>query len=209
MTPNNIVNMAKLIGLDAIAVSDHNSCLNLPAVFEITKNSDIVVIPAIEVCTSEEIHMLCYFHTLDDAMEFNQYIYQYLPSIQNQEEVFGNQLILDAKDNIIGTEEKLLINALTIGIEKLLKIVSKFNGVAVPAHVDKNSNSIISILGFIPEEYDFTCVEIVNSENKIAFQGKNITNSDAHYLENISEPVHFIDVTEKSIDGILKFLQER
>lgn len=208
MTPNNIVNMALLLGLDAIAVSDHNSSLNLPAVFDAAKNTDLVIIPAIEVCTNEEVHLLCLFHSLNDVMNFNETIYEFLPPIKNNENVFGKQLILDSEDNIIGKEEKLLINALSIGIEQLLKISKSNNGVVIPAHVDKHSYSIISNLGFIPEEYEFTCIEIKNPENKIQFNGKYITNSDAHYLENISEPIHFLEVKEKSIDGIMEYFKE-
>lgn len=207
MTPNNIVNMAVLLGIDAIAVSDHNSSLNLPAIFEVAKDTNLIVVPAIEVCTNEEVHMLCLFYTLEDSINFSNEIYNYLPPFQNNEAVFGRQLIMDSKDCKIGSEDKLLINALSIGIDKLLKTMIKYDGIAIPAHVDKSSYSIISNLGFIPEEYNFSCIEIKNPQSNIQFNGLRISNSDAHYLEHIEEPTNFLDVNEKSVKGIIDKLK--
>lgn len=207
MTPNNIINMAVLLGLDAIAVSDHNSALNLPAIFEVAKNTNLVVVPAIEVCTNEEVHMLCLFYTLEDVIQFGNEINDVLPPIQNNEAIFGRQLIMDCNDCVIGNEPKLLINALSIGIDKLLKITEKYNGIAIPAHVDKSSNSIISNLGYIPDDYNFSCIELKNSQSVVAFEGMRISNSDAHYLEHIEEPTNFLDIQEKSVRGIIDKLK--
>lgn len=207
MTPNNIVNMALLLGLDAIAVSDHNSSLNLPAVFNIAQDCGLTVVPAIEVCTNEEIHMLCYCYTLQDIMLFSKEIYQYLPDFKNDEDIFGQQIILNENDSVIGYENRLLINALDISIDRLIKILKKYDGIAFPAHVDKSSNSIISNLGMIPDEYNFSCVEVKNPEFILDFNGKKISNSDAHYLENIHEPIHFINVQENTARGIINYLK--
>lgn len=208
MTPNNIVNMALMLGLDAIALSDHNSCKNLPAIFEVATKNNLLIVPAIEVCTNEEVHLLTMFYTLEDAVNFGNEIYEFLPSIQNEEAIFGDQFILDSDDNPIGSEPKLLINALTISIDRLLKIVKQYDGIVIPAHVDKSSNSIISNLGFIPKDYNFTCIEVKNPPDNIDFIGKRITDSDAHYLENIAEPIHFIEILEKSVAGIIDYLKE-
>lgn len=209
MTPNNILNMSTMLGLDCIAVSDHNSALNLPAIFKIAAEMNIIVIPAIEVCTDEEVHMLCYFKTLESVLAFGEELYTHLPMIKNNVDIFGKQLILDYEDNIIGHEEKLLINAVDIGIDKLIKLADKYDGITIPAHVDKSANSIIASLGYIPPDYNFTCVEVKNPDKKVEFDGKIITNSDAHYLEDISEPIRTISIKEKSITGVLNYLTER
>ena len=209
MTPNNILNMATMLGLDSIAVCDHNSALNLPAIFKIASELDIIVIPAMEVCTNEEVHMLCYFHSLAQVLDFHKELYTYLPMIKNDVDIFGEQLVLDWEDNIIAQEEKLLINAVDIGIDKLIKLVNKYEGIVIPAHVDKSANSIITSLGYIPPDYNFKCIEVKNPDNQVNFNGKIITNSDAHYLEHISEPIRTISVEEKSISGILHSLIER
>lgn len=208
MTPNNIVNMAMLLGLDMIAVSDHNSCLNLPAVFKVANECGLTVVPAMEVCTSEEVHILCLMDNLSSMLDFSDEIYKFLPSFKNKTDIFGEQLILDENDNTISIEDKLLINALTISIDKLIPIVSSYNGIAIPAHVDKNSNSILSNLGFIPPEYGFTCIELKKIDSKVDFNGKRISNSDAHYLEQINEPVNFIDLPDKSAKALISYLKE-
>ncbi|MFZ2537456.1 MAG: PHP domain-containing protein [Oscillospiraceae bacterium] len=209
MTPNNIVNMAVLLGLDAIAVSDHNSSLNLPAIFNVANEHGLTVVPALEVCTSEEVHLLCMTYTLQGITELSDELYQFLPDFKNNVEVFGQQLIVDENDNIIGSENRLLINALTLNIDKLLKIIAKYDGIAIPAHVDKTSNSIISNLGFIPPDYNFSCIEIKNPKIEVNFDGKRIINSDAHYLEHIHEPIHFLDVMDNSARSIINYLKSK
>ncbi|MDI9489318.1 MAG: PHP domain-containing protein, partial [Bacillota bacterium] len=74
MTPANIVNMAKLLGLDVIAVTDHNSCRNCPAVYNYAQKNNILVIPGMELCTMEEVHVLCFFEELENAMAFDKYV---------------------------------------------------------------------------------------------------------------------------------------
>ena len=68
MTPNNIVNMAQLAGLDVIAVADHNSALNCPAVMAAGERAGLLVLPGMELTTSEEVHVLCLFETLKGAL---------------------------------------------------------------------------------------------------------------------------------------------
>lgn len=207
MTPNNLVNMAFLKELDVIALSDHNTARNLPAVRKIAEQVDILLIPGIEVCTNEEVHILCLFEDFDACMEFGELLYKYLPPISNKPEIFGEQLILDHTDQIIGNLDKLLINAANLSIDQLLSILPKYRGMAIPAHVDRSSYSMISNLGFIPEEYHFSCIEVKNPPFSCRFSGGVITNSDAHYLEHISEREHWIEVEEKSISGVLNALK--
>jgi PHP family Zn ribbon phosphoesterase len=207
MTPNNIVNMALLLGLDAIALSDHNSCKNLPAVSRLAEESGLLVLPAMEACTSEEVHVLCYFPTLESALAFDEELYTALPDFPNQPDIFGEQLILNERDEIIGSEPKLLINALTWDIEKLIHKTGQYGGIALPAHVNKRANSILANLGFIPEEYGFACIEVNPPDETVDFSGRRISDSDAHYLEQIHEPEFFLDLPEKSIAAFLDYFQ--
>lgn len=208
MTPNNIINMAMLLGLDIIAVSDHNSAKNLPAVFEVAAQAGMTVVPAMELCSAEEVHLLTLFPTLEQALECDSLLYKFLPSVENKPEFFGEQLILNADDEQVGKESLLLINALTLSIDKLLPMVRALDGFVIPAHIDKNANSIIANLGFIPPEYEFHCAEIKNPESRVDFSGKRITNSDAHVLEKIHEPLYTLDISEKTPLGVIKALQQ-
>ncbi len=206
MTPNNIVNMAKIIGLDAIAVCDHNSVLNLPAIFKVAEENELIVVPAMEICSAEEVHLLCFAYTLDDIFAMYHEIYEFLPAIDNDPLAFGNQFIINHEDKLIGIESKLLVNALTLDIDTILDISKKHNCIIVPAHVDKQSYSLMSSLGYIPPDYNFKCIELKNIDANVDFNGRIITNSDAHSLEIINEPINSLEVDELSIKGILDAL---
>lgn len=214
MTPANIVNMAKHIGLDVIAVTDHNSCRNLPAVSSYAKKNNIISMFGMELCTIEEVHVLCYFSTLENAMSFDRYVYERLIKVPNRNDIFGAQDIYNDEDLKVGEEHNLLINASEISFNSLDEIMRRFNGIYVPAHIDKCSNSLLSNLGFIPPESKFKCVEIndISNVEKLYklhsyLTGCNvITNSDAHNLGKINEPVHSMKVRERSIEAALEAL---
>lgn len=212
MTVNNIINMSLLKELDVIALTDHNTCKNCPAFLEAGKDSGLVLIPGMELTTSEEIHVVCLFEKLEDAMRFDSFVYDALPDIENSPEIFGEQVLLDSMDNDIGRVEKLLINATSISIEDLGTLSEKYRFSICPAHIDKQSFSILASLGYIPEEYGFTAFEVKNPANIESLRQahpalKNaliISNSDAHYLENISERENFFDNCKKDIAQVIK-----
>lgn len=214
MTPANIVNMAKLLGLDVIAVTDHNSCRNCPAVYNYAQKNNILVIPGMELCTMEEVHVLCFFEELENAMAFDKYVYERLIKIPNNEMVFGRQEIYNEYNSKVAEEPYLLINATEISFNSLDKLMDEFKGIYVPAHVDKNYFSLLSNLGFVPMEAKFKTVEFKN-KNKTEklckthkyFQScQIIINSNAHSLGQIQEPVHFINTKEKSRKEIINAL---
>lgn len=217
MTPNNIINMATLKGLDAIAICDHNSYHNLKAFIEVSKNKDLIVIPGIEVETAEEVHLICLFESLKNASFFGEEIYNSIPNIKNNPKIFGSQVILNENDEACGNLEKLLISACSFSIENVIKLVKKYNGVVIPSHIDRQSNSIISNLGFISDDFSFSYVEISNKCNYNEFINKYnylknyniIKNSDAHTLSEISEKINFIEVQEKNIKSILNIFRQK
>lgn len=208
MTPNNIVGMAGILELDAIAVSDHNSALNLPAICKLGAEQGILVIPAIEITTAEEVHVLSLFPSLEAALYMGEELYSMLPDVPNDPDIFGDQLILDEKDQITGTVEKLLINATSLSIEKVFDKVRGYGGVPIPAHIDKTAYSVISNLGFIPPELDVQTVEVKNPPYTAAGGYKVITDSDAHSLETMS--MHQCDAIQmpgNTVADVLAFLQ--
>lgn len=213
MTPNNIVNMSILKGLDAIAITDHNCCENAKAVMDCAKGTNLIVIPGMEVETSEEVHMVCLFKSIDDAYEFNDFIKNHLPVIKNKEEIFGQQILMDKNDEIVGIKENLLSIATGLYINDIYKKIKNAGGVCFPSHIDKQSYSIISNLGFIPPELKFKSVEIKIKENaQQMITNHNLSgykilhNSDAHYLGHISERENFIHIEKKDIENILNVL---
>lgn len=196
MTPNNIVNMAKLVGLDAIAVSDHNSIGNVRAVMEAGSRAGLTVVPGMEVETAEEVHILTLYPTLEGACFAAERVYACLPDIPNRPDIFGEQLLLDAEDQIAGREEKLLISPTTLSVNQLYALVEEAGGLFVPAHVDRHSYSILTNLGFIPDDLDVACIEVSKKvdclEDYLAvrpdLKGLHVLrNSDAHCLEDLTQ----------------------
>lgn len=209
MTPNNIVNMALIKGLDMIALSDHNSAGNLRAVTK-AAGDRLLVIPAIEVESAEEVHIVCYFPNVDRAEQFSEELKNHLPPIENRPEIFGRQLYLNEQDEVTGEEHQLLVCASGLSIEQVFSLTTDYGGVSVPAHIDRSSSSILSNLGFIPPDLPVSALEITakkRAELEQEYAGLRIlTNSDAHYLENIAEAEYSLDLEEKSIDCFLHYL---
>lgn len=208
MTPNNIVNMAMLKKLDAISITDHNSCDNVWAVIE-AAGSKLIVVPGMEVQTREEVHLLCYFCGLDKLMDFGSLIKRRLPDISNAPDLFGNQFIMDERDRIVGVREEMLIASVDLSIDEILDEVSSRDGVVIPAHIDKPSYSVISQLGFIPQELKGGMLEISRGNNGFlaGFPPERFFySSDSHELGQILERESFLRVWEPSIPGILDAL---
>lgn len=206
MTPNNIVNMAAIKELDVIAITDHNSCKNAEACIKAAENAglDLIVIAGMEVETAEEIHVVCLFPTIESAVEFDDFISENSVAIKNKAEIFGEQNIMDEFDNVTGNVDNLLVTATTLDLYAIVNKVKALSGVAVPAHIDRSSYSILSSLGFIPPDLQINLVEISKNTNPIDFinekrkflSGHNqfLVSSDAHRLEDISERNLFLEV---------------
>ncbi len=211
MTPNNIAGMAALKGLQIIALTDHNSCKNCPAFFEACKLQGVIPIAGMELSTAEDIHLICLFESLDSAMAFDAEISHHLLNIKNKAEIFGEQLILDKDDNELGREETLLISATDLWIDDAIALAKSFGAHVHPAHIDRESNGIIAILGDIPQEYNFDCLEFNERKNidsiseryPIISSARHIVSSDAHYLWDINEADNSIDIDDEPYSSAL------
>lgn len=221
-TPNNIAGMGELNGLDIMALTDHNTCKNCPAFFEATKRHNILAIAGMELTTSEDIHMVCLFPDLKSAMAFNEEVEKRIFKVPNRTDIFGNQLICDGEDNIIGNEEYLLSNATNISLEDAPRLVESFGGICYPAHIDRESNGVIAVLGVFPKDEGFYCAEVHNADKLNLFADKSgldisklIVSSDAHYLWDIKEKSEFFLMQEipENCDNageyVIRFLKEQ
>ncbi len=217
MTPANIAGMAAVKGLDVIALTDHNSCRNCPALMAAAEEYGVLAIPGMEINTSEEVHAVCLFPSLEAAMDFDRYVYGKLLKFPNDEKIFGKQQVYNKDDEVQETEPNLLINSTEISFDSLWELTASYGGVMFPAHIDKQANSLISNLGFIPPDSRFQTAEVADMKHLHGLRRDNpyletcrvITNSDAHYLEHIHEPDWTIQVYEKSIQGVLDILAGR
>ena len=207
MTPNNIVGMAFIKQLDAIAVCDHNCARNLPAIKEVADMMNVLLLPGMELTTREEAHMLCYFRTVEACVAFGETIYAHLPPIPNREKFFGRQQVMNAQDEEIAVEERLLISALDLGFEECAALIHEAGGLCVPAHINRGSNGVLNALGFLPQGAHYDALEV---SDKTAMPPVDISgyrllrSSDAHYLENILEPEFSIEAGERSIRALFE-----
>ena len=213
MTPQNIVGMAALAGYNVIAVADHNSTRNCKAVMEVAEQMGLLAVPAMELTTREEVHVLCLLPNLDMAEQFGRYVYAKLPNIKNRADIFGRQLCMDAKDRIVEEEDKLLLSATDIGIYEVYDLVKYYGGTAIPAHIDRNSFSVISNLGFYDDAMQFPAVELTaNCDIQFFKQTHNIllphiVNSDAHTLEQIPDAVNKIQISSFCAKEVIRAIE--
>ncbi len=208
-TPNNIAGMGALAGLGIMALTDHNTCKNCPAFFAAARKHGIVPVAGMELTTAEDIHMVCLFPTLDAAMLFDQEVGRRRILIENRTDIFGEQLILDENDQLIGTEPHLLSNATEITVEESFALAEHFGGVCYPAHIDRSANGIISALGTVPKELPVSAVEFHSADNiekykeHLSDSWRITVSSDAHYLWDIRDKESFIELEDTPYSSAL------
>ena len=213
MTPYNLVNMAKLLGFDMIALTDHNSCRNCKSAVEVGSAIGLTVVPGMELCTAEEIHCVCLLPDLKAADAFSDYVHN-TKSTPNRPEIFGEQSVMDALDNIVDTEPLLLTAASTISVDDLVPLVKSYGGACFPAHLDRASYSLLSVLGFLYPELQFTAAEFTHKAFLPQYLEKHpllrdmriVRNSDAHYLENMVEPAEALELSACTPQGIIDYI---
>lgn len=215
MSPTAIVAQAKEVGLDIIAVTDHNSTLHCKLVQELAAEAGIVALLGAEVTTREEVHCLAFFPEHERLSNFQLFLEQhYAVGQRNNPALFGFQVVVDRDDNILQEVDAPLISSLTVSIDNLEKEVHRLGGLFIPAHINKSKFSIISQLGFIPSDLPIDGVEISKHTSKKEFLKKNdylqkypfIQNSDAHILEGIGEIYTPLMVEEPNFDELRKAL---
>jgi len=202
-TPDSIAGMGELNGLDIMALTDHNTCKNCPAFFEAAVRHGILPVAGMELTTAEDIHVVCLFENLSNALKFDEAIASRRILIENRTDIFGNQLICDSEDNVVGEEKFLLSNATTVSLDEAPSLVESFGGICYPAHIDREANGVIAVLGAFPETPKFYCAEFHNREkindyaDDIEFgSDKIIISSDAHFLWDIKEKLDYLTLDE-------------
>ena len=219
MTPNNIAGMGVVAKLDIMALTDHNTCRNCPAFYKTAEANGIVPVAGMELTTAEDIHLVCLFEELEDAMRFDEAIKNRRMLIKNRVDIFGEQKILDENDEVIGIEEYLLSNATDITVDEAPALVNEYGGICYPAHIDREANGIIATLGIFPDIPYFPCAELHDGDKKAEYEtrfpiisGKPVVvSSDAHYLWDISGRLNCFELDYDGDDAreIRKKLFER
>ncbi len=210
MTPSKIVRTASEKGLDIIAISDHNSAENVIAAKKAAENTGLTVLAGMELMSSEEAHILALFDNIESVMKLQDIVYENLLPGENDPERFGDQIVVNEENEVLSFNKRFLIAATTLTAHSAVDIIHSLRGLSIACHIDRDAFSIISQLGFIPEDLKFDALEIsprtdkekaehlfkdYNSFTKVSF-------SDAHYLEDIGKRVTTFTIKEPVVAEI-------
>ena len=203
MHPQALVERAHAAKLNIIAICDHNSSENVPYVIRAAQGKNLKIFPGMEITTSEEVHLLAIFDSLSGLTKLQEIIYQHLAG-RNDEERFGIQAIVNENGEVEGINDKLLIGATDLPLNDLLNSVHELNGLAIAAHIDRESFSVLSQLGFIDESINFDALEVTPltglKQARVKYRELDkysfIMSSDAHYLKDIGSAVTKIMLEE-------------
>ncbi len=171
--------------MDIIAVCDHNSAENVEAVRRAAEKVELAVIGGMEITSREEVHVLALFRKQKHLIAAQDMVYESLPG-ENDPDFFGEQLVMDAEDHVVRQNQKLLIGATELTLGEVVDMIHALEGIAIASHVDRPSFSVLSQLGFIPEDLGLDGVEVCFG--RIPALSRNlpvISSSDAHRLEQI------------------------
>lgn len=207
MTPVDIVGTAKLLGLNFVAIADHNSIKNVEVALRAGEAYGINVVPAFELQTSEDIHILCLFETFEKLREFYGSIR--FSDRKNRPDIFGRQLIINEDDEITGEEERMLLDSADISSEYVPELAAKFGGAAIPAHIDRDMNGMLNILGTVTDNYRTVEFSAAASEALIEewrTKKRIIIDSDAHTLDAISKKGE-IELPEPTVAALMAKLR--
>ncbi|MGA9056523.1 MAG: PHP domain-containing protein [Terriglobia bacterium] len=214
MGPKTIVDQALQQGLDVIGISDHNSSENVPAVVRAAQDRNLTVLPGMEVTSKEEVHILAVFDTVDKALRLQEIVYEHLHG-ENNTEAFGLQVVVNEDHDVLGFNNRLLAGATELSVEQVVDSISGLEGLAIAAHVDRETFGILGQLGFVPEELHLDALEL--SRNTSLEEARRrfpeyagyafVRSSDAHSAMDIGKVWTSLLLYEPSTREIKKALR--
>ena len=214
MSPIKIIRRARDREIEILAICDHNSSENAPAVMRAAEGRGPVVLPGMEVCSKEEVHVLALFGRLDDAQAMQSIVYRHL-SGRNDPAAFGLQVISNERDEVLGFQDRLLIGALDLDLGEIVQDIHRLGGVVVASHIDRESFSVISQLGFIPASVTFDALELsgnispAEARERFASYARHtfLRNSDAHFLEDLGKNTSAYLLEQPTFEELCKALR--
>ena len=193
MSPANIVKQSAQKGLDVIAVTDHNHTGHAKLTRRLAATEGIWAVYGVEITTREEVHCLAFFDTDEQLDRFQEEVDRYLPRVANDRELFGYQIIVDEKEQILKEISHSLYPGLNLDINDSCELVHELGGLFMPAHVDRSMNGLYAQLGIFPENFRPDAVEIswrANKQDMLALHPELdryqiFQSSDAHFIDDI------------------------
>jgi hypothetical protein len=210
MSPVNIVNRAKALGLDIIAITDHNSTLHCPLTVELASRVGIMAVYGAEVTTREEVHCVCLVESEGRRQLLQQFLEDNIQRVPNNPDIFGYQVVVNEAEEIVDEVDYLLHGALRKGINEVEAFVHSIGGIFIPAHADRPKYSITSQLGFVPPDLNYDAIELSRHTSEEKFLSTNpfiskkrfIRSSDAHMIEQIGMISTTFKMSGLSIEGL-------
>jgi hypothetical protein len=209
MAPSAIVKQAVDKGIELIAICDHNTTENSPAVIKAAQGKELTVLPGLEVTTREEVHVVALFDNVADAYRMQTLVYANLEG-ENDERAFGMQPVVDANGWVLNFNPRLLIGATKLGVEATVNAIHEYHGLAIAAHIDREGFGIIGQLGFIPKTLKLDALEI-SYQVEIQEAGRRFSeyrqfpflrSSDAHFLGDIGRASTILLLEKPSFDEL-------
>ncbi len=196
MYPRAVVAMSLARRLDVIAICDHNASENVPYVIKCAEGTGLIVLPGMEIMSSEEVHVLALFDKMESINPLQELVYRHLPG-KNNEELFGCQAIVNEHDEVEGLSERFLIGATTLPLSEIVNEIHNLGGLAIAAHIDRESFGILGQLGFIPDGLPLDALEISRQTGLAAARSRYpdlarsafIESSDSHVITDIGHGI--------------------
>jgi PHP family Zn ribbon phosphoesterase len=210
ITPSAIVRIASEKGLDIIAITDHNSAENVMAAQKSAQQTGITVFAGMEVTSSEEVHILALFEDIEGILKLQEHVYSHLMPAGNDPGKFGDQIVVNEKDEVLDFNKRLLISATSLTTLSIITTIHAFGGLSIASHIDREAFGVISQLGFIPDDLPFDALEISPGTNreqagqlfKMYTSFAWISSSDAHRLNDIGKRTTNFFIKEPSLQEI-------
>jgi len=213
MSPKAIVEKSLEIGLDFIALCDHNSAENVGAAIRAGRHRGLFVLPGLEINSMEEVHTLAIFDREEQALAMQEIVYARLEG-SNRPDVFGDQVVANEFDEVEAFNDRLLIGAAGIELHELVHEIRRLGGLSIAAHVDRPSYSVLGQLGFIPDDLPLAALEVSRNGSIDALRGDLpgveergiglVTSSDAHELEDIGAVFTWFEIEVPCVKELLR-----
>lgn len=208
MTPKNIVKEAEKYGLDIIGICDHNSCENVSYVRKLAEDKNLNVTGGMEITSKEEVHILALFESEEELLSMQETVYEHLHGT-NDEDLYGDQVVVDENDEVVEFNRRLLIGATDLPVETIVDMIHELNGIVIASHIDRESFGLISQLGFVPEGLQIDAFEVSVRDKVETYKDKYspvVMFSDAHTLNSIGKKFTSFSMEQANLKEIGKAL---
>jgi hypothetical protein len=199
LSPSLLSRLARERGISLLALTDHNAALNCPAFGEACRREGLLPLFGVEACSVEEVHILCLFGSVPEALAFGEYLRGALPILPYDPEKLGDEVVVDADEIVLDLPQYYLGAALDLGFDELCAEGRSRGALVIPAHVDRPMFSVSSQLGFLPPgPYD--AVESMREPPPGLSLGLPlVSGSDAHYPEHVGRRPFSVELPDDAI----------